>query len=152
MTVLGSRDQYCIHDRAKMANGGVSEGCMALLSGKKINNRGNIDQNVKSGGCQCQFRAKMGQKGGGFPSEMSYKDFLFKTKLSDSEPWDIEDLMKASRHETICPFFAAKLIESDVQIVFAPYNYLLDRGIRKSLKMPLFDLERLLYLNDFNNV
>ena len=149
MTVLGSRDQYCIHDRAKMANGGVSEGCMALLSGKKINARGNIDQGVRSG-CNCKYRAQMGQKGGGFPDKMSYNDFLFKTKLSNSEPWDIEDLMRAGRHETICPFFAAKLVKSDVQIVFAPYNYLLDRGIRNSLKI---DLEgEIVMLDEAHNI
>ena len=143
MTVLGSRDQYCINETAKSASGGVTEGCIALISGRSINTLGNIDTSKRSG-CNCRFRSgmteidpKTGKKTGKFPEKMLYKDFIRDTKLKDTEPWDIEDLMKAGRNNEMCPFFAAKMIKSDVQIVFAPYNYLLDRSIRKSLDINL---------------
>ena len=156
MTVLGSRDQYCVNEIAKSANGGVTEGCVALISGRTINSTGNIDTSKRSG-CNCQFRSGMaeidpntGKKTGKFPDKMYYKDFIRDTGLKSTEPWDIEDLMKAGRRNDMCPFFAAKMIKSDVQIVFAPYNYLLDRGIRNSLKI---DLEgEIVMLDEAHNI
>ena len=35
-----------------------------------------------------------------------------------------------SQRESLCPYFISKLIVQDVEIVFCPYNYLLDKNIR----------------------
>lgn len=34
-----------------------------------------------------------------------------------------------------CPYYLSREIHKDVDILFAPYNYLIDRGNRKSLKI-----------------
>ena len=62
------------------------------------------------------------------------------TEIDPTKPWDIEDLVKNGRRETFCPFFTAKMVKSDVEIIFAPYNYLLDKGIRTQLGIKILDI------------
>ena len=87
MTVLGSREQYCVHDQAKGANAGVGEGCLALISGKNINSNGNIEDKKGSGTCNCEFRNQLANKVSKeepsdektqkrLPDSMTYETFL----------------------------------------------------------------------------
>ena len=50
------------------------------------------------------------------------------TYKQDEEPkvWDIEDFAKNGQGMKSCPYFAARALLGDADIVFAPYNYLLD--------------------------
>ena len=79
MTILGSRDQYCIHQGAKTFEKGVTEACNLLLSGKQITGRPAAKQDKS---CKCEFRKNMsklsGDKGGNIPTKISYKDFQSK--------------------------------------------------------------------------
>lgn len=40
--------------------------------------------------------------------------------------WDIEDLVTSAKRRSGCPYFAAKLLAENADIVFCPYNYLID--------------------------
>ena len=50
---------------------------------------------------------------------------------------DIEDLVSLGRQEIFCPFFLERDAQLTADIVFVPYNYLVDPDIRKTLQLNL---------------
>lgn len=46
---------------------------------------------------------------------------------------DIEDLVKLGTKHKFCPYYMSKNLTSTVDIIFMPYNYLLDPSLRKGL-------------------
>lgn len=50
---------------------------------------------------------------------------------------DIEDLVKSGKRLRSCPYYLTKELQKDSDIVFAPYNYLLDPKIRKTQDISL---------------
>lgn len=50
-----------------------------------------------------------------------------------SEPFDIEDLVNIGRTNGPCPYYISRELSKSVDILFAPYNYLIDPGNRRSL-------------------
>lgn len=44
---------------------------------------------------------------------------------------DIEDLVKAGKAAKCCPYFAARDMATTAELVFTPYNYLVDPSIRE---------------------
>lgn len=50
---------------------------------------------------------------------------------------DIEDLVKRSQRCQCCPYYMAREIQQSADIIFMPYNYLLDPGIRKGQDIQL---------------
>ena len=51
--------------------------------------------------------------------------------------WDIEDLVKFGKQHSACPYYAARDMMVDADIVFCPYNYLIDPMIRARFKIDL---------------
>ena len=51
--------------------------------------------------------------------------------------FDIEDLVKAGKRIKGCPYYASRVMAIDAEIIFCPYTYLLDPGIRESLNIDL---------------
>lgn len=51
------------------------------------------------------------------------------------EPIDIEDLVNIGRGFGPCPYYLSRELHKVVDILFAPYNYLIDRENRDSLKV-----------------
>jgi len=45
---------------------------------------------------------------------------------------DIEDCVNMGLNHKACPYFATRTLADDADIVFAPYNYILDQGIKKA--------------------
>ena len=43
---------------------------------------------------------------------------------------DVEDLVTFGRSNTVCPYYLAKQAVADAEIVFLPYNYLIDPLVR----------------------
>ncbi|WJX74795.1 DNA helicase [Trifolium repens] len=111
MTVLGSREQLCIHDKVK------------LLRGKTQTNT-----------CRfaCRRKAKSKLRCDHFNKVFNY---LKHNPTIGEEPVDIEDLVNIGRTSGSCPYYLSKEIHIAVDIIFAPYNYLIDRGNRKFLKL-----------------
>ncbi|CAL1684007.1 unnamed protein product [Lasius platythorax] len=101
--VLGSRDQLCIHPE-------VSKEASAF---NKIHM---CHSKVKSRTC-FYFNNVEARK----------DDPVFK-----QEVLDIEDLVKVGQKHKCCPYFLAKEFKQNADIVFMPYNYLLDPKTRKS--------------------
>ncbi|KAI9271154.1 helicase C-terminal domain-containing protein [Helicostylum pulchrum] len=106
-TVLGSREQLCIHPKiSKMAN--KTDGCMKLLD--------------KSG---CSFKNKT-------HSIVNHPTIKVINKV-----WDIEDIVKVGKKVKGCPYYASRKIYEGAEIVFCPYNYIIDPLIRGILDISL---------------
>lgn len=104
-SILGSRDQFCIHEELANESG-----------------------NTKNHLCQAKLKAR----------QCYFYNNLERNKYIPNEGiMDIEDLVKAGRKHRYCPYFMAKEAVSTADIIFTPYNYLLDPKIRKSLGLSL---------------
>lgn len=58
---------------------------------------------------------------------------------------DIEDLVKIGQTHKVCPYYLSKELKQQADIVFMPYNYLLDPKSRKALgiySFPCIDYKR----------
>lgn len=49
--------------------------------------------------------------------------------------WDIEEIIKLGKRLGGCPYYATRLIAENAEIVFCPYNYLINPTIRNSLNI-----------------
>ena len=60
-------------------------------------------------------------------------------KLSKIAPsiFDIEDLVKLGKKEAGCPYYATKALADAADIIFMPYNYLIDPLIRETCDIKL---------------
>ncbi|CAH0392404.1 unnamed protein product [Bemisia tabaci] len=107
VTVLGSRDQLCIHPQVQKEEKTVTKNllCRILVSGR-----------------ECAFHNNV---------EMTKVDPSLQTVV------DIEDLVKSGKRLRSCPYYLTKELQKDSDIVFAPYNYLLDPKIRKTQDISL---------------
>lgn len=47
--------------------------------------------------------------------------------------WDIEELVSLGKKIKACPYYTARELIEDADIIFCPYNYLLDAQIRESV-------------------
>lgn len=105
---LGSRDQLCIH----------------LEVSKEIGNSNKSNQcKVLVKFRQCSFHSNVESK---------------KDKLMSQQPvLDIEDLVTVGRKIRMCPFYGARELLNEADIIFMPYNYLLDPKALKANKIEL---------------
>lgn len=51
------------------------------------------------------------------------------------DPLDVEDLHRLAKQHTFCPYYAGKERVLGADLIFMPYNYLLDSKYRKGLKL-----------------
>ncbi|KAJ3092901.1 hypothetical protein HK102_000877 [Quaeritorhiza haematococci] len=56
-----------------------------------------------------------------------------------TELWDIEDLTKLGKKVKGCPYYTARGLAETAEIIFAPYNYLVDPLIRQAAEIDLKD-------------
>ena len=76
------------------------------------------------------------EKGQNIPKSIAYSQFSRRFGYQDTT-WDIEDLVRGGNREGLCPYFVSKAILGGVEIVFCPYNYLIDKKIRASMEINL---------------
>lgn len=50
---------------------------------------------------------------------------------------DIEDLVQAGKKHRCCPYYMARELKTNADIIFMPYNYLLDPKARKANNIEL---------------
>ncbi|KAG0459532.1 hypothetical protein HPP92_022660 [Vanilla planifolia] len=104
MGILGSREQMCIHDDVKKLHGRVQNiACHSLCKRRK-----------------CRY-------------QLNVSEFMKSNKAFGDEPFDIEDLVKIGGARDTCPYYVSRELHKVVDILFAPYNYLIDPGNRNSL-------------------
>jgi Rad3-related DNA helicase len=59
--------------------------------------------------------------------------------LAPSPILDIEELVSMGRRDHVCPYFYSREGAENADILFLPYNYLLDASIRSTLKVEWAD-------------
>lgn len=53
------------------------------------------------------------------------------------EPLDIEELHKVADRHQFCPYYATKDRANGADLIFMPYNYLIDEKIRENYEINL---------------
>ncbi|KQK08543.1 hypothetical protein BRADI_2g42410v3 [Brachypodium distachyon] len=104
MAVLGSREQMCIHDEVSKLRGKAQNNGCHYLCKKRLCCHNNI-----------------------------VTEYMRNNSELGSEPFDIEDLVNIGRTKGPCPYYISRELSKSVDILFAPYNYLIDPGNRRSL-------------------
>lgn len=107
MTILSSRERTCIHHHAKNADN-KNEACEELLKEK--------------GGPGCIYYRKS-------------KTINHFTPALLSDAFDLEEFVNIVKKARACPYYSARELLSDSNIVFCPYNYLVDPLIRSAMKI-----------------
>ncbi|XP_062156859.1 regulator of telomere elongation helicase 1 homolog isoform X3 [Alnus glutinosa] len=107
MVVLGSREQLCIHDEVSLLRGKAQTNACHLLCRKR-------------GKRNCVHHSRVA-------------DYMKKNPHLGDEPIDIEDLVNVGRRFGPCPYYVSRELHKTADILFAPYNYVIDRGYRKFL-------------------
>ncbi|XP_045433235.1 regulator of telomere elongation helicase 1 isoform X1 [Pipistrellus kuhlii] len=101
--VLGSREQLCIHPEVKKQE---SNHMQIHLCRKKVASR------------SCHFYNNIEEK--------SLEHDLATPIL------DIEDLVKSGNRHKLCPYYLSRNLKQQADIIFMPYNYLLDAKSRRA--------------------
>ncbi|PNW86513.1 hypothetical protein CHLRE_02g089608v5 [Chlamydomonas reinhardtii] len=105
-SVLSSRQQTCLHPAAsKLSGGAANQACKALTSARKCS----WHNSLKFG----KYRNAAGSLVGPVP--------------------DIEELVAVGKAHGVCPFYLGRDAGKEADIVFLPYNYLLDPGTRRTM-------------------
>lgn len=119
--VIGSRDQLCIHpDLAKETNANKIQMCKIKVKSRS-----------------CSFHTRL-------------DSVTENPEFTNANVMDIEDLVSFGRKFKCCPYYASKEKMADADIVFMPYNYLLDPKIRKANKVDLTNT--IIILDEAHNV
>uniref|UniRef100_A0A336L6I5 Regulator of telomere elongation helicase 1 homolog n=1 Tax=Culicoides sonorensis TaxID=179676 RepID=A0A336L6I5_CULSO len=120
--VIGSRDQLCIHTDVvkELGNANKMHMCRAKILARS-----------------CGFYQRVEQK-------KDHPDFR------DSGILDIEDLVKTGSKHKCCPYFVSKELVEKADIIFMPYNYLLDPKARKANNIELHN--SIVILDEAHNV
>ncbi|THG11762.1 hypothetical protein TEA_026058 [Camellia sinensis var. sinensis] len=109
MVVLGSREQLCIHEEVSLLRGRTqTNACHSLCKKRKKR--------------YCRH----------FPR---VAEFMKENPGLGDEPIDIEELVNIGKSCGPCPYYVSRELHKVADIVFAPYNYLIDTGNRKSLSI-----------------
>nr|XP_053647148.1 LOW QUALITY PROTEIN: regulator of telomere elongation helicase 1 homolog [Cherax quadricarinatus] len=103
VAIMGSRDQMCVHP--------------------EVSKEGN--NNLKVHMCQSKVKSKT-----------CYFNTQVEAKRDEPElrqkVLDLEDLVKFGKKKSFCPYYMARELKQDADIIFLPYNYLLDPKSRKA--------------------
>ncbi|XP_004591250.2 Fanconi anemia group J protein [Ochotona princeps] len=126
MTILSSRDHTCVHPEV-VGNFNRKEKCMELLDGKN--------------GKSCYFYHGV--------HKISDQHTL-QALQGMCKAWEIEDLVSLGKKLKACPYYTARELVEGADIVFCPYNYLLDAQIRESMDINL--KEQVVILDEAHNI
>ncbi|KAJ6655864.1 hypothetical protein lerEdw1_004634 [Lerista edwardsae] len=106
--VLGSREQLCIHPEVKRQESNHMQIHMCRM---KVTTR------------SCHFYNNVEEKS-------TEKDLI-------NSILDIEDLVKNGNKHRVCPYYFSRSLKQQADIIFMPYNYLLDSKSRRAHNLDL---------------
>ncbi|KAL0841701.1 hypothetical protein ABMA28_013973 [Loxostege sticticalis] len=121
-TVLGSRDQMCIHPEVS----------------KESNNMNKVQM------CQLKVKSKTCYFYNNVDSKKEDRS------VKGDEILDIEDLVAVGKKLKCCPYYLSKELKQDADIIFMPYNYLLDPKSRKANGVEL--MNNIIIFDEAHNV
>ncbi|XP_054719793.1 regulator of telomere elongation helicase 1 homolog [Uloborus diversus] len=102
---LGSRDQLCLHAEVMKATSHTTKVYMC--------------------------RAKIGSKSCTY--HMNYEEKMTsQSDYQDATVVDIEDLLTLGKKHMVCPYYAARNLKGKADIIFTPYNYIIDPKSRRA--------------------
>ncbi|XP_053201698.1 regulator of telomere elongation helicase 1 homolog isoform X2 [Panonychus citri] len=104
--VMGGRDNLCINEEVS-----------------KLENN-----TAKTHACRAKTKAKQ------CPYHLQYEKKVLTIDDFNSTPiLDIEDLNTLGKKHKVCPYYALRILKQKSDVIFMPYNYLLDPSARKAL-------------------
>ena len=124
MTILSSRDQTCIQESTT----NKTELCNDLLD--PVKHKG------------CPYYNDRNKK--------TLSTFPAAERHGLGPVWDIEDLVSIGKDEGACPYFAARSLMDHADIIFCPYNYIIDPDIRECMQLDLND--QVIILDEAHNI
>lgn len=104
MAALGARDNFCLDPEVKDLPKGTRENACRTKVRKK----------------RCTFHANR-------EAVISAPDVL--APSGPLQVWDLEDMTKLGKYHSACGYYAAREMAKSAQLVFCPYNYLIDLAI-----------------------
>ncbi|KAF5271187.1 hypothetical protein FQR65_LT05331 [Abscondita terminalis] len=107
--VIGSREQLCIHSDIIKEEDATAKIhlCQAKVQTRSCHYYRNVDK------------------------------MLSNPLVSDLNVIDIEDLVTIGKKQSFCPYYMAKELKQQADIIFMPYNYILDPRTRKNIGVDL---------------
>lgn len=106
-TVLSSRQQTCMHQYVQQIQGSaLNLGCKSLVSQRRCKWYNNTE------------------------------NFLKNNSDVNKVAMDIEDLIQVGENRTVCPYYLSRGLTSTSDVIFLPYNYLIDSKTRGGLGIP----------------
>ncbi|KAG2383226.1 hypothetical protein C9374_004563 [Naegleria lovaniensis] len=122
MTILGSKQQYCIHP---MMNHGSSKNHFHHGTTSTCDVNTECQKLIDASNCYY------------------YKNMYALVKSSNYSPhskhliYDIEDLIKEGKRLKSCPYFASKefLLDPEIELILCPYNYILSPITREMMSL-----------------
>lgn len=117
--VLGSREQMCIHADVRGLRGGAQQNgaCQALVAAQ---------------GCCYHQKLKVLKQREGTVAHPDADVAEGERKLPD-----IEDFVAIAQQRELCPFYYARELQHSAEVLFVPYNYLIDPNARRALNIDL---------------
>lgn len=122
--ILASREQLCINDSVTSAvNSDRNQMCRLKVKTKTCEFYNNIERQA---------------------------DLDLGGACGSSINGDIESLRKNGQKRKVCPYYASRELSTRADIIFLPYNYLVDPRIRKTLSVDL--AESIVIIDEAHNV
>jgi regulator of telomere elongation helicase 1 len=106
--ILGSRDQLCVHPEVRIMESNAA----------------------KTHACRLKVRQKTCQ----FMDNLESK---VEKEFEKMEVTDIEDLTTRGIVHNFCPYYASRQLQQKSDVVFSPYNYLMDPNLRATQSIQL---------------
>lgn len=122
MTILSSRERTCIHPKNSRSRN-KNEGCDELIGRRE--------------GPSCEYFKNV-------------RKFAYCHSSELSSAFDLEDFVSLGRRKRFCPYFGARELLQNSEIVFSPYNYLVDPLIRSALNISLKD--NIIIMDEAHNI
>ncbi|XP_068124843.1 Fanconi anemia group J protein isoform X2 [Hyperolius riggenbachi] len=124
MTILSSREHTCVNPDIHTNR---NEKCKELLDAKD--------------GPSCRYY---------YGVQRMNEQTVLQYRHGVTQAWDIEELVGLGKRLRACAYYAARELMKDADIVFCPYNYLLDSQIRESMEILLKD--QVVILDEAHNI